>query len=274
MPDRSASVVFDPAIPRDPAGRLLTGSDVISLAGHTTASSRIEVLGADGSNRGSATSNEDGSFRLNAGLRTGSETLAILVTTPSGFRSESKLDAAIDKTRPVITLAEELPRVTASATVFMRGEVAKPQAKLTINGRSADLVDGSFDEIISLKPGNNPIELVASDSVGNTDVMRFVVTHDSEPPKLIKTQSAPVSGDAGSFVSVEVAASDESGLAATARCTISLGSESVEGFLEFNPATKTYEGAIPVPHGSAKTAVIRSVDIADAAGNRKVFRVN
>src|SRR5205823_10172222 len=236
--------------------------------------SRIDVMGADGAPRGSATSDESGSFRLNADLAVDSETLTIVVTAPSGFRNESKADVAIDKTRPAITLAEELPRLTASATVFVKGEVTKPQTRLTIDGRPVDLANGSFDEIVNLRPGDNPIELAASDTVGNTDVLRLTVTLDSDPPKLIKAQSTPVSGDAGSFVAVDVAASDESGLAATARCTIALGGQLIEGFLEFNPATKSYEGAVPVPRGRAKTAVLKSVDLSDAAGNHKVFRLN
>ena len=73
---------------------------------------------------------------------------------------------------------------------------------------------------------------------------------------------------------VDVAASDQSGLAATAHCTIALGTQSIDGFLQFNPATKTYEGAIPILRGSAKAAVLKSVDLADAAGNHKVFRLN
>src|SRR5207244_5383556 len=111
MPDRSDAVVFDAAIPRDAKGRLLTGSNVISLAGHTKANSRIDVVGTDGLARGSAASDESGSFRLNADLAADSETLTIVVTAPSGFRSERRAEVAIDKTRPAITLADELPRL-------------------------------------------------------------------------------------------------------------------------------------------------------------------
>ena len=86
----------------------------------------------------------------------------------------------------------------------------------------AVLKDGGFDEIVSLRVGDNPIELVATDTVGNIDVVRFTVMLDTEPPELVEARLTPAAGDAGSFVALEVTASDASGLAATALSTVEL----------------------------------------------------
>lgn len=274
MPDRSNEVVFSEDIPRDPEGRLLTGGGVISLAGRTKPRSRVDVIGADGVPRGSSMSDENGQFMLNAGVARDVETLVFAVTAPSGFRGESKQEVAVDRTPPAIELQEELPRLTASRTIFLKGRVAKARAKLTINQRPVELVDGAFDEHFNLQLGKNPIELVATDSVGNSDVMEVAVALDDEPPKLVDVQLVPVSGEAGSFVGVEIAASDESGLAVSAQVTLGLGSEILEGIAQLNPSTKSYQGAIPVPMGKARQAVLKSVELVDAAGNRKIFRPN
>src|SRR5205085_3055208 len=98
--------------------------------------SRVDILDSNGTLRGSAMSDDRGIFRLNVALATGAEQLIIAVTGPSGFRSESKIEIAVDAQQPAIELAEEPPRLTASATLFLRGQVTKPQASLSINGQA------------------------------------------------------------------------------------------------------------------------------------------
>jgi hypothetical protein len=231
-------------------------------------------MGSDGRIRGSAVSDEAGAFGLNVDLAAEAETLTAAVTAPSGFRTEVPFEVAIDRTHPRIALDEDLPRITAADTLVIAGRVDKPGASLNIDGRPVPLNGGAFNEIARLKPGANPIELVAADAVGNIDIARFVVTLDTEPPRLVQAQSAPMSGEAGSLIAVEVAADDESGLARTARFNLTFASETVEGVLNLNRATSTYQGTVAVPRERAKSARLRSVDLTDAAGNRKTYRVN
>ena len=126
MADRSEAVVLDASIPRDPAGRILAGGDVVSLAGSTKPDSRIDVVGADGALRGSAASDPAGRFALNIALGADEESLSIVVTAPSGFRTAQKLDIVVDRERPTITLSEELPRLTASETCSSKGRSPRP----------------------------------------------------------------------------------------------------------------------------------------------------
>ena len=253
MPDRADAITLDASIPRDAAGRILTGGDVVSLTGSTKPNSRIDILGSDGAPRGSTASDASGRFALNAELGAEQESLSIVVTAPSGFRSAHALEVIVDRSKPTIALAEEFPRLTASETLFVKGQVAKADAKLLVNGLDAVLKDGGFDEIVSLRVGDNPIELVATDTVGNVDVVRFTVMLDTEPPQLVEARLTPAAGDAGSFVALEVTASDASGLAATALSTVSYGAETVDGVLKFNRATQSYQGSVPAPRGGART---------------------
>ena len=222
---------------------------MVSLTGGTKPDSRIDILGPDGAPRGSTASNLSGRFALNAELGAEKESLSIVVTAPSGVRSAHALDVIVDRSKPTIALAEEFPRLTASETLFVKGQVANADAKLLVNGLDAVLEDGGFDEIVSLRVGDNQIELVATDKVGNIDVVRFTVMLDTEPPQLVEARLTPAAGDAGSFVALEVTASDASGLAATALSTVGYGAETADGVLKFNRATQTYQGSIPVSRG-------------------------
>jgi hypothetical protein len=274
MPDRSEAVVLDASVLRDPAGRVLAAGDTVSLAGRTKPSSRIDVVSADGTLRGSTASDPAGRFALNVGLGADEEALSIVVTAPSGFRSAHEIDVAIDRQRPTIALSEELPRLTATETLFVKGRVAKTDATLRINGAEAGLKDGAFDEIVSLRVGDNPIELVATDALGNTDVARFTVTLDKDPPRLVAAKLTPEAGAAGSYAALEIRASDASGLAATALATVRYGSQTANAVLRFNRAAQAYQGSLPVPHGGLKSAAVRQVELTDAAGNRQSYRVD
>jgi hypothetical protein len=274
MPDRSEAVVLDASVPRNPAGRVLAAGDTVSLAGHTKPASRIDVVGADGTPRGSTASDAAGRFALNVGLGGDEEALSITVTAPSGFRSAQRIDIAVDRQRPTITLSEELPRLTASETLIVTGQVAKADATLRINGGEVALKNGAFDEIVSLHVGDNPIELVATDALGNTDVARFTVTLDRDPPRLVAAKIEPEAGDAGSYAAIEILASDASGLAATALATVGYGSGTADAVLRFNRAAQAYQGSLPIPRGDLRSAVVRTVELTDAAGNRQSYRIN
>jgi len=274
MPDRSEAVVLDASVPRDPAGRVLAAGDTVSLAGRTKPASRIDVVAADGTLRGSTASDPAGRFALNIGLGADEEALSIVVTAPSGFRSAQKIEIAVDRQQPTITLSEELPRLTASETLFVKGQVAKADAALLINGSKVGLKDGGFDEIVSLRAGDNPIELVATDTLGNTDVARFTVTLDKDPPRLVTAKLTPESGDAGSYAAIEIRASDASGLAATALATVGYGSATADAVLRFNREAQAYQGSLPIPRGALKSAAVRTVELTDAAGNRQSYRID
>ena len=69
-------------------------------------------------------SDSSGRFALNAELGAEQESLSIVVTAPSGFRSAHALDVIVDRSKPTIALAEEFPRLTASETLFVKGQVA------------------------------------------------------------------------------------------------------------------------------------------------------
>ncbi|TSD87203.1 hypothetical protein FFK22_018590 [Mycobacterium sp. KBS0706] len=274
MPDRSEAVVLDASVPRDPAGRILSSGDVVSLIGHTTPTTRIDVVGADGAPRGSTASDPAGRFALNIGLGADTEALSVIVTAPSGFRTSHSFDIVVDRERPTITLAEELPRLTASETLPIRGRIAKTGATLRLNGGAVGLRDGAFAETISLRAGDNPIELVATDTLGNTDVARFTVTLDKDPPRLVAAKLTPEKGPAGTFAALEIRASDASGLAATALATVGHGGQAANAVLRFNRATQTYRGSVPVSRRELKSAAVRTVELTDAAGNRQSYRMD
>ena len=65
---------------------------------------------------------------------------------------------------------------------------------------------------MTLQQGANEIELVASDLVGNVSVEKLGIFLDQQPPELVRQSLSPRQASGGDAVTVEVVASDASGM--------------------------------------------------------------
>jgi len=270
MPDQEAPLVFDPAIPRQSPLHFLTSRDTASLAGTTAASARIEVLGPDGEVRAATRAGEDGRFAVNVSLVADSETFAVEIVAPSGFTSLHGFSVSIDRDPPTIRLDAPPPVVTSVEWLPLRGR-AIDGAELHLNDERVPLVDERFEETVSLVAGANRLEMVATDQVGNVRVERFEVQLDQEPPQLIEYRLSPRDLVDGAPVTVEVTASDPSGLKRAARATLVVGGASYSDLLEFDPASSSYRGQLILPPGTAGRVRLKDVELEDYAGNRQRY---
>ncbi|MCC6984233.1 MAG: FecR domain-containing protein [Bauldia sp.] len=272
MSDRQSIVQFDPAIPTRGPGHFLSIEPVLSLAGTTTPLSGVEIR-SGGSVRSSAVSEASGVFHVNVELRAPDEEFEIAVIAPSGFTTVEPFAASIDNEAPAVTLAAPLPRLTSAAELPFAGQT-EADAFLTLNGELVELEDGAFSLGVPLKAGANAIELISADAVGNVRVDRWTVTLDQEAPQLVEASLEREAEGDRVRVYIDVAAADDSGLAAAAPFTLATASGPTSGYLRFNRATQTYSGSVSVAVADAAGARLTLVELRDDAGNTQTFDLN
>jgi hypothetical protein len=270
MPDAQAAVEFDEAIPHLSPRHFVTDREVISIGGRTDPAARVVIAAADGTERASSYANAEGRFGVNVPLRAPDEQFAVQVVSPSGFVSEDTFQVTIDQEPPLIELEVPPPSVTAVEWLPLRGRLPGG-GQLLIDGRPAELIDDTFDETITLRQGNNAIELVATDLVGNVSVDKFDVVLDQEPPELVRQRVAPGRAAPGDRVTLEVVASDASGMKQAAPFTLRVGDATVSDFLRFDPASGSYRSTLVVSEGMEGTVALKDIELEDYAGNRQRY---
>jgi Glucodextranase, domain B/FecR protein len=268
-PDTQSIVAFDQTTRQIAPLHFITNDDVLSLGGTTTANAEIEVRSGN-TVRASAVTDPDGVFRLNVPLTADEEAFDFAVIASSGFATAEKIAVSVDRDPPQIALDEILPRLTADASLHVAG-TTEADAMLTLNGREIALDNGRFDETVTLQTGENTIELIATDVVGNVKIEKSVVKLDQEPPLLVSSTAAPTTNAGRQVLSVTVAAEDASGLAKAAPFVVATASGNYTGYLRYNKAAKAYEALVVVPEAELGGAKLAQVELRDDAGNSKIF---
>jgi hypothetical protein len=270
MPDQEAAVEFDPAIPRLSERHFVTDRELISVAGRTEAEARVVIAAADGTERASSYADPAGRFGVNVPLREPEERFSVQVVAPSGFVTRDGFGVTIDHEPPRIELEAPPPPVTAVEWLPLRGRVVGG-GRLLIDGRPATLIDDTFDESITLRRGRNAIELVATDLVGNVSVEKIDVFLDQEPPQLVSHAVTPTRVSPGATVTVEVVASDASGMKQAAPFTLRVGDATLSDFLRFDPSSQSYRSTLFLPKDMRGPARLADVELEDYAGNRQRY---
>ena len=163
------------------------------------------------------------------------------VIAPSGFASEDRFEITVDQTPPRIEFEAPPPGVTAIEWLPLRGRV-DGGVKLLVDGQPAELIEEEFDQTITLQQGANQIELVASDLVGNVSVEKLEIFLDQKPPELVRQSVSPDQASGGDAVTVEVVASDDSGMKQAAGFSLQVGDRSLADFLRsIEPAELSHD---------------------------------
>ena len=270
MPDEQAAVIFDDALPRLGLQHFVTAGDVMSITGRTSANAQILIRAAEGVQRASAYANGEGRFGVNVPMRAASEAFEMQVIAPSGFASEDRFEITIDQTPPRIEFETPPPAVTAIEWLPLRGRVDGGM-NLLVDGQPSQLIEDAFDQTITLQQGANEIELVASDLVGNVGVEKLDIFLDQEPPEVVRQSLSQNQGSGGDAVTVDVVASDASGMKQAAPFSLQVGDRLLADFLRFNKASQSYRSTIVLPKEMIGRIVLRDIELEDYAGNKKRY---
>ena len=249
----------------------MTDREVISIAGRTEANARVVIAAADGAERASSYADPEGRFGVNVSLRAPEERFAVQVVSPSGFVSEDEFRVTIDQEPPPIELEAPPPLVTAVEWLPLRGRLPDGQ-RLLIDGEPAELIDGTFDEAVTLRQGRNAIELVATDLVGNVSVEKLEVVLDQEPPQLVEQGVTPGRAAPGDRVSVEVVASDASGMKQAAPFTPPSGRRAPYPTSCASTRRAAAIGRLSsYSEGMQGAVALKDIELEDYAGNRQRY---
>lgn len=268
--DREAEITFDPTIPADAAGRLLTRGPELGLAGSTTAEagSRLIVRNAEGEVVADTLVQADGRFAFTVKTdEAGATYTAQIVGVSGAAEGETSFTAMRDAEPPVITFGEPPPRATAVHWLQLWGK-AGDAATLEVNGTDLALTDGSFETLLSLVPGPNPVRLVATDRVGNVAMQDLTVVLDLDPPEVGRAEVRRTGG-ADDGIEIVVAATDATDLKQAAEYTLSVGGEERKGYLRYDPASGVYRETLPPAQGRLKLVEVTVEDYAGNATHRR-----
>lgn len=270
MPDEASVVAVDASVRTVGPSHFLTNTDVLSLSGRTTANAEVLVKSGDAT-QASAVADAGGLFRINVPLTANEQSFDIAVVAPSGFTTTEPFKVTIDRDAPQVAFDSFPPRLTADSSLRLLG-ITEPDATLTLNGRPVTLANGRFDETVTLQPGDNLIELIATDAAGNVLVDKSTVRLDQEAPKLVSAKGE-AAGGGKPVLMIEVTAEDASGLAKAAPFVVTAGDRSYPGYLRYNKAAKAYQGTLVVPEADLATARLSRVELEDDAGNSQSFEI-
>jgi hypothetical protein len=124
---------------------------------------------------------------------------------------------------------------------------------------------------VTLRPGANQIELVASDLVGNVGVEKLEIVLDQEPPQLTSQSVSKDRATGGDAVTVNIVASDASGMKQAAPFTLQVGDRSFSDFLRYNKSSQSYRATLVLPKDASGRIALKDVELEDYAGNRKRY---
>jgi lactocepin len=117
---------------------------------------------------------------FNIPLFEGSNTITVKVFDRAGNIAEKEFTVVSDTRVPIIKLGE-LPKTVTSAKLNLSGTVfdmTSGVSLLTVNGKQVDLAsNGKFSAEITLKAGDNTIEITARDKAGNTRTETYEVKY-------------------------------------------------------------------------------------------------
>lgn len=118
-----------------------------------------------------------GAYQANVAIEEGHNAIVVRAVDLKGHEGSATVSVSLDKTPPYITLESpqngdvvRSPTITVSGLVndIVRGTVAEDQAVVLVNGMQAIVSNRTYMvESLSLVPGDNIINISASDAVGN-----------------------------------------------------------------------------------------------------------
>ncbi len=171
-------------------------------------------------------------------------------------------DVVSDLVPPEIVLDLPPPRATADTTLSLTGRV-DDAVILLLDGTPVPLTGGRFDLTVSLVPGLNSFDMIASDATGNVTATRWQTLLDNEPPDIRSVDLNRPRGDGGP-IEIVVEAADASGLVQAAPYVIEIAGVEASGFLRCDNTLGICRASLPPEAGELRLV---ELIVEDYAGN-------
>jgi hypothetical protein len=263
-PAEQIAITLSDAIPRV-GDALATRSDEVSVFGRSTAAPGAVVVVRDGAGAEILRTRvgADGAVQFTVPTDEAGRDYAVQVLSPGGtVEGTLGFTALRDREPPVLALDAPPPKATAEAQMHLTGS-AGDAVSVDLDGTRVPLAEGRFDLALTLAPGINGFDLVATDAVGNVTATRVVTLLDIDPPVVLARLLDRPDGDAGP-IRVEVRAEDASGLRQAASFVITVDGAERDGFLRCDAASGICRASLPPEPGALEFV---EVVIEDYAGN-------
>lgn len=184
-----------------------TSTQVQNIAGTVSDANAVSVLV---NNQPVAVAN--GAFSTAVTLVIGANTVSVLAVDAAGNVAADTRTINFDNTQPVITVSAPMDNsLTNATTVTVTGMVDKTST-VVVAGAAAAMNGNLWSADVTLLPGLNTIEIVATDLYGNSSVVKRSVVQDSIKPVLaiispaqdlaVNTSTITISGTVSDSVGV------------------------------------------------------------------------
>ncbi len=154
---------------------------------------------------------DNGEFLTTCNLTEGQNRLEVAAIDAAGNRGTKETIVTLDTRAPNLVVYTPQEGYSRTSTVTVSGSVDDPHfASLKVNGTSVTPQGKSFSLTgVNLEPGDNSIEVVATDSMGNRAVRTINLNFDGGSPEIVST--SPENSNAGVPVTdtVKVVISEE-----------------------------------------------------------------
>ncbi|MDX2485626.1 MAG: FecR domain-containing protein [Pseudodonghicola sp.] len=272
---RSLSVVYRPAVAVEitlsgdiaRVGKsLATRSDVLSVMGQSSGAPGAEVVVRDAAGAEVLRTRvaAEGGVSFTVPVDAAERGYRIEVLAPSGaVEGALGFSALRDGVPPEIVLDVPPPRATDEPVVQLTG-LAVDATGLKLDGTEVPLgAEGRFELLLTLEPGENTFELVASDAVGNVAVTPLRMLYDIDPPEILSVDLGRNQGTDGP-IEIRAEARDASGLRQAAPFILTIDGAEVEGFLRCDSISGICRASLPPQPGALQ---LIELVIEDYAGN-------
>ncbi|MFS0672176.1 S8 family serine peptidase [Ornithinibacillus sp. 179-J 7C1 HS] len=212
---RVAYGVEDPVI-TSPVNGTITNETTVTVEGLASPTTTVSLLN-NGEEVGTTDIGEDGAFSFDIELEEGQNELQAVSYVNGEQATDSEIvTVTLDTIAPELTVVNvEDGQRTNRETLTVQGTVNDENlSSVTVNGLNAPVEEGAFLKRILLDEGENTIEVIATDTAGNTTTQTFTVYADftaAEISNLTPTEDQYL--QAGETVQIEF--DSESGLRAT-----------------------------------------------------------
>ena len=254
-----------------PTADTVTNQKDLSVEGTATPNSTIQLFNND-KEVATAEVDENGAFTVPINLTEGKNKLAITSTLNGTIIGKSdSVIVTLDTITPELSIDNPQDGdIVEQLTINVEGTVSDENLKhVKVNGQEAIVTDTSYTKEITLKNGENTIEVVAEDLAGNTETK--TVTIEVVVPDPVITNLQPSTDQHVKFgdeIEISFESESEGGEASFSITlpALSAAQETANEMIEVEPGV--YKGTWKVPANLNLQNAVIQVELTDAVGNK------